>query len=160
MNKAIILLSFSILSLAACNQADQSGNRGIGGIFSSQAAKPVAFKLQSGHPDSSQASFVLSGITVSFEQSPDALQTISIRKNEKRLINYIRAVDTAEKMLPTPYMTINGKDTLITFNILEDAFRFKIKDNKATYTKTRDTTARHWPSPKRPATTGQPSLTE
>lgn len=143
MNKAIILLSFSVLvlSLAACNQSEQPGNRGIGGIFSSKAGKPVAFKLQSGHPDSSSASFVLSGMTVSFDQTADALQTISIKKDEKRLINYIRSADTAEKTLPTPYMTINGKDTVITFNIRQDAFRFKIKDNRATYTKTKDTTA-------------------
>lgn len=144
MNKAIILLSFSVLvlSLAACNQSEQPGNRGISGIFSSKAGKPVAFKLQSGHPDSSNASYALSGITVSFEQTADASQTISIKKDAKRLINYIRSTDTAERTLPTPYMTINGKDTVITFNIRQDAFRFKIKDNKATYTKTKDTTAR------------------
>nr|WP_295872729.1 hypothetical protein [uncultured Chitinophaga sp.] len=144
MNKAIILLSFSVLvlSLVACNQSEQPGNRGLGGIFSSKAGKPVAFKLQSGHPNSSNASYALSGITVSFEQTADASQTISIRKGAKRLVNYIRATDTAETILPTPYMTINGKDTVITFNIRQDAFRFKIKDNKATYTKTKDTTGR------------------
>ncbi|NML36954.1 hypothetical protein HHL17_07065 [Chitinophaga sp. G-6-1-13] len=143
MNKAIILLSFSVvvLSLGACNQSEQPGNRSSGGIFTSKTGKPVAFKLQSGHPDSSSASFVLSGITVSFDQTADASQTISIKKDEKRLINYIRSADTAEKTLPTPYMTINGKDTVITFNIRQDAFRFKIKDNRATYTKTKDTTA-------------------
>ncbi|MBC9913522.1 hypothetical protein [Chitinophaga varians] len=144
MNKAIILLSFSVLvlSLAACNQSEQPGSSGkTGGLFTSKAGKPVAFKLQSGHPDSGRASFVLSGITVSFDQTADASQTISIKKDEKRLINYIRSVDTTEKTLPTPFMTINGKDTVITFSIRQDAFRFKIKDNRATYTKTKDTIA-------------------
>ncbi|WP_343745470.1 hypothetical protein [Chitinophaga sp.] len=144
MNKAIILLSFSVvvLSLGACNQSEQPGKLGGGGFFSSKAGKPVAFKLQSGHPDSGRASFALSGITVSFDQTADASQTISIKKDEKRLINYIRTADTAEKALPTPYMTINGKDTVITFNIRQDAFRFKIKGNRATYTKTKDSTAK------------------
>ncbi|RBL92752.1 hypothetical protein [Chitinophaga flava] len=142
MNRAIILISFSILSFVACNPATEAGSQQSNskGIMSSRVAKPTAFKLSGGHPDSSNATFALSGITVSFVNTTEALQTISIQQNEKRLINYIRAFDTTEKVLPTPYLTINGKDTVITFNIRQDAFRFRIKDNKATYTKTRDTT--------------------
>lgn len=140
MYKSIILLSFSVLSFIACNQPGEQGAHTGNGSRPGDGSKAVAFKLSKGHRDSSEATYALSGISVSFKNTPDSQQTISILKADKRLINYIRATDTTEKALPVPYLTVNGKDTLVSFSIRQKDFRFKIKDNKATYTKVIDST--------------------
>ncbi|CAL1516478.1 hypothetical protein [Chitinophaga sp. MM2321] len=139
MSKAIILLSLSILLFGACKNNNQRAK-----APSAAGENARVFKLVSGDTDSSSAAFSLSGITVSFLNTPDSMQTILINGGGKRLVNYIREIDSTETFLPTPYLSIKGKDTMVSFSISHEnkqtEFLFNIKNNKATHTKIVDTT--------------------
>ncbi|NLR79673.1 hypothetical protein [Chitinophaga eiseniae] len=98
--------------------------------------KPVAFKLISGNTNSDTAVFEQAGITAGITNTGNGMQTIHITQQGKRLINYMRAIDSATTALPTPMLVITGTDTLVTFNMQQDnSFSFKIKNNRGVYMK-------------------------
>ncbi|NSL88637.1 hypothetical protein ECE50_017480 [Chitinophaga sp. Mgbs1] len=138
--KSIILLSICTCCFFACQQTAEKTDEAKPSAASAAGAK--AFKLTGGSKDSARATFTLSGISVAFSNNNDSLpvQTISIRQGDKRLVNYIRAIDSSEKILPTPYLSVQGKDTLISFSVKkaqqQQDFSFKIRDGKATHSKT------------------------
>lgn len=98
--------------------------------------KPVAFKLISGNTNSDTAVFEQAGITAGIANTGNGMQTIHITQKGKRLINYMRAIDSATAGLPTPTLIITGTDTLVSFNIQQaNSFSFKIKNNRGVYMK-------------------------
>jgi hypothetical protein len=102
---------------------------------------PIPFKLISGNTGSDSAVFEAKGITATIVNSSAGMQTIHITQNGKRLINYMRAVDSSITALPAPELIITGTDTSVGFNISSPSARkffFKIKNNRATYTKIAD----------------------
>lgn len=102
---------------------------------------PVPFKLISGNMNSDSAVFEAAGITASIANPSAGMQTIHITQHGKRLINYMRAIDSNAAVIPVPELFITGTDTLVGFNIQQPSARkffFKIKNNKATYTKMTD----------------------
>jgi len=99
---------------------------------------PVPFSLISGNINSDSAVFEAAGITASIANSGTGMQTIHITREGKRLINYMRAIDSAAATIPVPQLMITGTDTAVGFNTEPAANRkifFKIKNNRATYTK-------------------------
>ncbi|NLR56548.1 hypothetical protein HGH93_00450 [Chitinophaga polysaccharea] len=98
--------------------------------------KSVAFKLISGNTNSDTAVFEQAGITAGIANTGNGMQTIYITQQGKRLINYIRAIDSATTALPTPALVITGTDTLVSFNRQQtNSFSFKIKNNRGFYMK-------------------------
>jgi hypothetical protein len=119
--------------------------------------KPIPFKLISGNTNSDSAAFEAEGITATIVNSQAGMQTIHITQHGKRLINYIRAVDSSNTALPAPELFITGTDTAVGFNLQQPSARkffFRIKNNKAIYTKIADTPAAADSIKKAPADAG------
>ncbi|HVI43611.1 MAG TPA: hypothetical protein VM802_02025 [Chitinophaga sp.] len=134
-----LFLFILVLVVAACRNNSQQRPKGTEKVIP-EDARIKDFKLISGGTGLDSAVFTKADITVSFNISPDSTQTIHITQRGKRMINYIRKMDSAEKAIPVPYLSVSGKDTLVGFHIPNQYnnkhFFFKIKNNKATYTKT------------------------
>ncbi|PSL50011.1 hypothetical protein CLV51_1011354 [Chitinophaga niastensis] len=140
MHKSLLLLAFTFL---ACNNPEKNGAPKKINSPAAAHATTKAFKLVSGNTDSAVAVFEMAGISVSFSNAADSMQTIRISQHGKQLINYIRGMDTIAATIPVPQLITEGRDTVVGFNIshqhTSSNLFFKIKNNKATYTKTIDT---------------------
>jgi hypothetical protein len=98
------------------------------------AATETPFKLVSGNVKRNSAIFEQSGVTASFANTA-GMQVIHITRQGKLLINYMRAIDSTATVIPVPYLIITGTDTSVGIKAATMHFFFRIKDNKATYTK-------------------------
>lgn len=142
MQKTLLLLSVFILS---CKQPATKNPSGTASAAMADAqAAPVPFTLTSGDINSDTAVFEVAGITASIVNSGSGMQTIHITREGRRLINYMRAIDTGDTVIPIPQLIITGTDTAVGINTTPAATRkifFKIKNNKATYTRSLEETA-------------------
>lgn len=136
MHRALLLIP---IFLFACQQTATKEEITTGGQPATTAKttpKPVAFKLISGNTNSDTAVFEQAGITARITNTGNGMQTIHITQQGKRLINYMRAIDSATTGLPTPTLVITGTDTLVSFNRQQtNSFSFKIKNNRGIYMK-------------------------
>ncbi|HEY9258618.1 hypothetical protein [Chitinophaga sp.] len=139
MYRALLLLPILLLS---CQQpAQQEAGQTNTPAKPAKESAPIPFKLISGNAGSDSAVFETEGITAAIVNSSAGMQTIHITQNGKRLINYMRALDSGVTVIPVPELIITGTDTSVGFNIPSPSARkffFKIKNNKATYTKIAD----------------------
>ncbi|MBO9730380.1 MAG: hypothetical protein J7623_17200 [Chitinophaga sp.] len=152
-----ILLLLPVLLFSCQEPARQGTNNGTSSAKPSKAAAPVPFKRIDGSNSRDSAVFEAKGITATIVHSSEGMQTIHITQNGKRLINYMRAIDSNVTTIPVPELLIVGTDTSVGFNISAPSARkffFKIKNNKATYTKTADNPAATDSIKKAPADAG------
>lgn len=101
------------------------------GTRPSGTASPHPFRLISGSTAGDSAVFEAADITTAITNSGAGTQTIHITRQGKRLINYIRAVDSGRIEIPVPQLLIAGTDT----SILLQHIVFKIKNGKAVHSK-------------------------
>ncbi|WP_142683840.1 hypothetical protein [Chitinophaga polysaccharea] len=137
MQRTLLLLPVLILS---CKQPATKTSSGAA-VISDIQAEPVPFTLTSGNINSDSAIFEAAGITASIANSGTGMQTIHITREGRRLINYMRAIDTSDTVIPVPQLIITGTDTAVGINTTPATSRkifFKIKNNKATYTRIAD----------------------
>ncbi|MBV8255846.1 MAG: hypothetical protein JO154_24840 [Chitinophaga sp.] len=88
---------------------------------------PQHFKLQSGGPSDSAAVYTAANIIIKVENGEDSMQTITISNPQKRLINYIRKIDT----LPSPYLYIYDNDTILGLYAAGKFTAYRIANSKA-----------------------------
>jgi hypothetical protein len=123
-----------------CTQPSSTSTAGKTAAATTRAAvKPKPFRLISGKTDSDSAVFEAAGITAAIANGANGIQTIHITREGKRLINYMRAVDSGATTIPVPQLILTGTDTAVGFN--NSKILFNIKNNRATYTKVDGTTA-------------------
>ncbi|SEW27735.1 hypothetical protein [Chitinophaga arvensicola] len=127
------LLLLAVLFIGCTQPASRSAADKTTAATSIANAKPEPFRLISGKTDSDSAVFEAAGITASIANAANGIQTIHITREGKRLINYMRAIDSNATAIPVPQLIITGTDTAVGFNT--NKILFKIKDNRATYTK-------------------------
>ncbi|MDR6565439.1 hypothetical protein [Chitinophaga ginsengisegetis] len=135
MQRTLLLLPVLILS---CKQPATKTPQEAASVTETQAV-PVPFTVISGNINSDSAVFEAAGITAAIANSGTGMQTIHITREGKRLINYMRAIDSTAKAIPVPQLIITGTDTVVGLSTAPAAARnifFKIKNNKATYIKT------------------------
>lgn len=142
MYRTLLLLPFLLFS---CQQpASEKATTVSSTEKQAPESAPIPFKLISGNTGSDSTVFEAKGITAIIVNSSAGMQTIHLLQNGKRLINYMRTVDTTAMSIPAPELIITGTDTSVGFSIPAPSARkffFKIKNNSATYTKTNDTVA-------------------
>lgn len=129
------LLLLPVLMLSCKQPATKTPS---GAAASAIQAAPVPFTLTNGNINSDSAVFEAAGITASIANSGAGMQTIHITREGRRLINYMRAIDTIDTLIPVPQLMITGTDTVVAINTAPAGTRkifFKIKNNKATYTR-------------------------
>lgn len=142
MYRTLLLIPILLLSCQQSTPGEAAKTNSI--AKPAEKTKPIPFKLISGNTESDSAVFEAKGITATIVNSSAGMQTIHITQNGKRLINYMRAVDSSAKAIPLPELLITATDTAVGFNIPSPSARkffFKIKNNKATYTKITDAPA-------------------
>jgi hypothetical protein len=98
------------------------------------ALTETPFTLVHGNVNSDSAVFEQAGITAAFTNTR-GMQVIHITRQGKRLINYMRAIDSGATVIPTPSLIIKGGDTSVAVKAGARHFFFPIKNNKATYVK-------------------------
>jgi len=133
-----ILLLLPVLLLSCQQSTQQEAGKTNTSSKPAEESVSIPFKLIGGSTESDSAVFEAKGITASVVNSSAGMQTIHITQHGKRLINYMRAVDSSVTALPVPELIITGTDTSVGFNIPAPSARkffFQIKNNKATYTK-------------------------
>ena len=136
--RTLLLLPVLILS---CKQPATKTSSGTAFANADVQAVPVPFTLTSGNINSDSAVFETAGITASIVNSGTGMQTIHITREGRRLVNYMRAIDTSDTVIPIPQLMITGTDTAVGINTAPAGTRkifFKIKNNKATYTRMTD----------------------
>jgi hypothetical protein len=116
------LFLLAVLCLA-CGQSAKEG-----------ALTEIPFTLTHGSVNSDSAVFEQAGITAAFTNTR-GMQVIHITRQGKRLINYIRAIDSGATVIPTPGLIIKGGDTSVAVKTGSRHFFFLIKNNRATYVK-------------------------
>ncbi|MFY0252452.1 hypothetical protein ACDQ55_00710 [Chitinophaga sp. 30R24] len=115
--------------LLACEQVPQQK----GAQPHHEGAVPVPFKLVSGQKDGDSAAFERGDIKTTFTYEA-GMQTIQLIRQGKRLINYIRAIDSSvSKTFPVPQLIVDNGDTVVGFST--GNFFFRIKNNQAIYSK-------------------------
>jgi hypothetical protein len=135
------LLLLPILLYSCQQSAQQESGKANSSSTPAKESRAIPFKLISGNTGGDSAVFEAKGITAAIVNSSAGMQTIHITQHGKRLINYMRAVDSGAAAIPAPELIITGTDTSVGFNIPSPSARkffFKIKNNKATYTKIAD----------------------
>ncbi|MET3875989.1 hypothetical protein ABIE50_001401 [Chitinophaga sp. OAE865] len=144
-NKLLIvqrtLLLLPVLILSCKQPATKTSSGAASAAISDVQAEPAPFTLTSGNINSDSAIFEAAGITASIANSGTGMQTIHITREGRRLINYMRAIDTSDTVIPVPQLIITGTDTAVGINTIPATSRkifFKIKNNKATYTRIAD----------------------
>lgn len=139
MQRTLLLLPVLLLS---CKQpATKTPTGSAPATTADVQAVPVPFTLTSGNTNSDSAIFEAAGITAAIVNSGTGMQTIHITREGRRLINYMRAVDAGDTVIPIPQLMITGTDTVVGINTSPTVPRkifFKIKNNKATYTRMTD----------------------
>ena len=124
------LLLIPVLFLGCQQQSVKEASRANG----SGAATETPFTLVHGNVNSDSAVFEQAGITASFANS-GGMQVIHITRQGKRLINYMRAIDSTNTVIPVPSLIIKGMDTSVEVKAGARHFFFRIKNNKAIYMK-------------------------
>jgi hypothetical protein len=135
------LLLLPVLILSCKQPATKTPSEAIPATLTGAKTVPVPFSLISGNTNSDSAVFEAAGITASIANSGTGMQTIHITREGKRLINYMRAIDSTVTAIPVPQLIITGTDTVVGLNtdpVTTRKIFFKIKNNRATYTKTDD----------------------
>lgn len=147
-----ILLLLPVLFFGCKQPASKSTAEKTAATVNMREVKPQPFDLISGKIESDSAVFEAAGITAAIGNGPNGIQTIHITREGKRLINYMRAIDSTATTIPVPQLIITGTDTAVGFNM--GKMRFNIKNNRATYTKGDEATASDDSIKKAPADAG------
>ncbi|NIG53106.1 hypothetical protein [Chitinophaga sp. Cy-1792] len=116
-----------LFSCQACNSAPEPTEEVHVADRTKKTIQPQHFKLKSGHPGDESTVYTAANITMNVENGADSMQTITISSKDKRLINYIRKVDT----LPSPYLYISEGDTILGLFTAGKFTAYKIRNNKA-----------------------------
>ncbi|MBV7532316.1 hypothetical protein [Chitinophaga sp. sic0106] len=88
---------------------------------------PQKFRLKSGSADDSNSVYTAGNIFIKVANGQDSMQTITISKEQKRLINYIRKIDS----LPSYYLYTNAGDTIMALLAGTKFTAYRILNNKA-----------------------------
>ncbi|MEC5142145.1 hypothetical protein [Chitinophaga sp. 212800010-3] len=131
--------------MAGCqSSADKKAGDHVTTPTSSDKINNQPFRLISGNTAGDSAVFEAADIVTTIANTGSGMQTIHIMRQGKRLINYMRAVDTGNNVIPTPQLHIAGTDTAVVLNVQRKdssgPIIFKIKNNKATHNRSEKAT--------------------
>ncbi|RFS22807.1 hypothetical protein DVR12_13545 [Chitinophaga silvatica] len=102
----------------------------------SSKEKTISFNKLSADENADSAEFEANGIRVTITNTLP-MQAINISQKNKRLINYLHAIDSPTTSIPVPTLITSNKDTVVVITYQEQRYSFMIKNNTATLSKER-----------------------